>query len=461
MFSKRYQWPARYRLVGICFLYLGGCGVDPVRQTIDVSHPEQWSAADGLPQATIAHWAESLNDPLLNALLQETLQHNYDLKAAAARVKSANETANLIGAGRLPQLQFGPGYRRGRLPETLGGGYESAAFTALFNFDWELDVWGRIQAARQSAQQEADALAADYQSARLSLAARTAQVYFELAEARLQSDVAAQSVKDRTVIVDLIRGRFNRGLTRGLDLRLALTDLADAEAQLANARNRVQIAARLLDVLLGRYPDAGLVDQARFAELPPPVAAGLPSELLKRRPDIIAALERLRAADSRLESAEKALLPRITLTASGGTGSPALTELIDPRAAAWNLALGLLQPIFTGDRLQAQIRLSEAEVEAALADYKGIALNAFREVEQTLAAEAWLRNQEKALKEAIEQTEASRKLAVYSYQQGLIQILTLLDSYRSALGAQSAHLAVRRQLLSNRVELYLALGGAV
>lgn len=461
MFSRDIQWSGRPWPAVLLWLSLSGCGVDAVRQSVDVGHPEQWAAADGSSQSTIERWAVTLNDPQLTALLDETLQHNYDLKAAAARVKVAGETVNIVGSARLPQLNFIPGYQRGKISGAGQGGDHGGAFNALFSASWELDVWGRIQAAQQSARQEADALAADYRSARLSLAARTAQVYFELAEARLQSEVATQSVKDRTVIVDLIRGRFNRGLTRGLDLRLALTDLADAEAQLASARNRVQIAARLLDVLLGRYPDAGLVDQARFAELPPPVAAGLPSELLKRRPDIIAALERLRAADSRLESAEKALLPRIALTASGGTGSPALAELIDPRAAAWNVAMGLLQPVFTGGRLQAQIRLNEAEVEAALADYQGIALNAFREVEQTLAAEAWLRNQEKALKEAVEQTQASRKLAVYSYQQGLIEILTLLDSYRSALSAQSAHLAVQRQLLNNRVELYLALGGAV
>ncbi|MGR8929649.1 MAG: efflux transporter outer membrane subunit [Gammaproteobacteria bacterium] len=383
---------------------------------VQISHPDQWETQNNANDQAMVHWSETLSNPQLTELLQETLRNNYDLKSAAARVRSANEAANIVGSARLPQLGFTPGCRRSRVPETLGGPYETGAFSALFNLNWELDVWGRIQAAKQSAQRRADTVNADYQFARLSLAARTSQLYFELAEAHLQSEVAAQSVGDRSVIVELIRGRFNRGLTRDLDLRLALTDLANAEAQLADTRNRMQTTARLLDVLLGRYPSASLIEQARFVELPPPVAAGLPSELLTRRPDIGSATERLRAADSSLESAEKALLPRITLTASGGTSSPALAELIDPRAAAWNLAMGLVQPLFTGDRLQARIQLNEAEVEAALADYKSVALNAFREVEQTLAAETWLRNREKALTEAVEQTEASRKLAVYSYQ---------------------------------------------
>ncbi|MCQ8131061.1 TolC family protein, partial [Methylomonas rivi] len=128
---------------------------------------------------------------------------------------------------------------------------------------------------------------------------------------------------------------------------------------------------------------------------------------------------------------------------------------------AWHLAAGLAQPLFTGGRLEGEIRLNDARVRQVYNQYQTVALNAFREVEQTLAAEAWLREREKALREAVDQTEASRKLAVYSYQQGLIQILTLLDSYRSTLNAQSAHLRVQRQLLNNRIDLYLALGGAV
>lgn len=461
MHSANKQWTAWHWLFGISLLCLFGCGVEPAREQVELSIPEKWTASEQSMQPVTDHWLLALADPTLKSLLHEALQNNYDLKAAAARVTAAREQAVIEGADRWPQLALIPGYRRGEEPDTGNGHYQSSTFSALFSLSWELDVWGRIQAAQQSAEQEANALAADYHFARLSLTARTAQTYFDLAEAHLQSEVAAQSVKDRSVIADLIRGRFNKGLTRGLDLRLALTDLANAEAQLADTRNQEQIVARRLDTLLGRYPDAGLIAKASFSELPPPVAAGLPSELLARRPDIIAGFERLRAADSRLESANKALLPRITLTASGGSGSPALAELADPRAAAWHVAMGLLQPIFTGDRLQGQIRLSEAEVEAALNDYKVIALNAFREVEQALATEAWLRNQEKALREAVEQTKASRKLAVYSYQQGLIEILTLLDSYRSTLNAQSAHLVVQRQLLNNRINLYLALGGTV
>lgn len=439
-------------------MLLTACATTTERNAIDMTQsPAQWTAANASDKPIATQWLSAFADPELSSLVHDALNHNYDLKAAAARVDAARQQARIDGAARWPQLAFAAGYQR----DATITNSESGAFEALFAMSWEIDVWGRIKAAQQAAGQDAEAVAADYHGAGLSLAARTAQSYFELIEANLQAEVAEQSTKDRRTIVDLVRGRFARGLTRGLDLRLVLTDLENAKAQLAGARNRVQIVTRRLEVLLGRYPGNSFKKRSALPAPPAALSAGLPSELLARRPDLATALSRLRASDSRVESAKKALLPRITLTAAGGTGSPALTELVDPRAVAWNLAMGLVQPIFTGGRLTAAIHLNEARTEEAFNQYQSTALNAFREVEQALAAEAWLREQERALKEAVEQTEASRKLAIYSYRQGLIEILTLLDSYRSTLNAQSAHLSVQRQLLSNRIDLYLALGGGV
>lgn len=452
-------------------MVMTGCESTPVHQpdVLAFDRPSHWQSQALPSEHAVGNWLASFNDQPLTALVEKGLSHNFDLRAAAARVDAAKEQAVIAVAGRLPQVFFAPGYQRSR--DSING--ESGQFLALFNLSWELDVWGRIKDSQQAAVEDAVAVGEDYQAARLSLAARFAQIYFQWREARLQAEVAAQSVKDRGVIVELVRGRFNKGLTRGLDLRLALTDLANAEAQLAQTQNDVQLLHKQLQTLLGRYPSfdvTTVADQANeFApakaqHLPePPVtlAAGLPSELLNRRPDVVAAFKRLQAADQRLASSEKALLPRITLTAAGGSVGSALADIVDPRAAAWNLAAGLAQPLFTGDRLQADIRLKQANVEDAYNQYQSVALNAFREVEQALAAESRLREQEQALREAVSQTEASRKLAVYSYRQGLIEILTLLDSYRSTLNAQSAHLAVQRQLLTNRISLYLALGGAV
>lgn len=423
--------------------------------------PAQWAVTDAAMSAVADHWIAAFADPQLTHLVNTALADNFDLRAVAARVDAARAQARIEGARRWPQLGFGAGYQRAQVRDAGFGSTEYGAFEAVFDLSWELDVWGRLAAGQRSAAQDAAAAEADFHAARLSLAARTAQSYFDLAEARLQVEVAERSIHDRRTLAELVRERFARGLAQGLDVRLALTDLANAEAQLAQARNVQQIASRRLETLLGRYPAGALSGLAQMPSPPAALAAGLPSELLARRPDLSAAFKRLCAADARLESAQKALLPRIALTAAGGTRSAALADLADPRAAVWNLALGLVQPVFAGGRLHGDIQLQEARVAEAFNQYQSVALNAFREVEQALAAEAWLREQELALREAVAQTQASQQSAVYAYRNGFIEILTLLDSYRSILNAQTEHLAAQRKLLNNRIELYLALGGGV
>lgn len=448
-------------LLGCALLGLWGCGNTPERaaQPLGFTPPPQWTATATRSASAPQSWVDSFADPKLSTLIRNALTHNYDLQALAARVEAARAQAVIDGAGRWPQLGFAPSYQRAKVRDAGYGSTEFGAFEALFTLEWEVDLWGRLRSAQQAAVRDAEASAAEVAAARLSLAARVAQTYFELVEARRQVEVAEQSIRERRAIVELVRGRFARGLTRGLDLRLALTDLNHAEAQLADVRNQAQSIARRLDLWLGRYPQGQAETSAQLPDPPAAPPTGLPSELVERRPDLQSASLRLQAADARVDSARKALLPRIALTAAGGMRSAALAELADPRAIAWNLAAGLLQPIFTGGRLQGQIRLNEAQAVAALHQYRGLALQAFREVEHALAAETQLREQERALREAVAQTQESRKLAVHAYRHGYIEILTLLDSYRGTLNTQSEHLAVQRQLLNNRIALYLALGG--
>lgn len=447
-------------LCGLLLLLTIGCTSSIKRDALQSvgSLPAAWAGIQTTNTIAVSHWLKTFNNADISALVHTALQQNPDLKAAAARVDMAQEQARIAGANLYPQLFLNGGYLR----QTPTSQYPSnQEFIALFNLSWELDVWGRIKASHESAALDAEAALSDFEAARLSIAARVAMSYFDLIEARLQTEVASESIKDRSIIVELIRGRYAKGLSSALDLRLVLTDLANAKARLAEARNQLQLVAHRLQVLLGQYPDGGIHYQSSLPEPPAILAAGLPSQLLERRPDLKAAMARLRSADAGLVSSKKALLPRITLTADGGTTSAALSAIIDPRTAAWNLAIGLLQPVFIGGRLTATIRLNEAHTIEALNNYRMIALTAFREVEQSLAAEALLREKESALKTAVEQTRASRRLAVISYRQGLIDILTLLDSYRSTLNTQSDFLLVRRQLLDNRINLYLALGGAV
>jgi NodT family efflux transporter outer membrane factor (OMF) lipoprotein len=434
---------------------------DPLKESVGL--PPAWVARPAEAyQAEVSAWLASFDNADLKILIAAALEGNNDLKATAARIPQARALSRIEGAQAKPQVDLNPEYQH------TGAGRDARAYapngsvwSVPFNFSWEWDVWDRIADARQAADLSAEAAEADLRSATLSLAARTAQSCFELAETRQRVAVVQASIDDRGALVELLQGRFNLGLAQGLDLSLALTDLSDARAELNDAANQMQLAQRRLEVLLGRYP-AGTFERCRqLPELPAAMPAGLPAELLNRRPDIVAAFDRLRAQDHRLNSARKALLPRVTLAASGGSLGNSLADLSDPRSAAWNLALGLTQPLYAGDRLQADIDLRRAQSDEALHLYRETVLQALREVEQSLAAESWLRGREQALAATVEQTETSRALAIYSYRNGTVDILTLLDSYRSTLIAQTALLDARLKLLDNRLDLYLALGGGV
>ncbi len=456
------------RLAGIVAVTLitGGCIRTPERTALTTASavPGQWSAGTQRPSDTsVDRWLATFQDARLKQLVAEGLAQNYDLQASAARVQQALAQARIEGAPRLPQLDLKANGERSQ-DNFVGIDGEPAKFLAnnfalRADISWELDVWGRIRASRDASRAEAVAAQRDFEAARLSLAARIAQAWYRLVEARQQVEVAESSITDRRTIAGLVRGRFELGLSQGLELRLAETDLATAEAQLASVRNQLQLAQRDLELVLGRYPRAGLTAAGELPSLPKPVPSGLPAQLLERRPDLLAARARLTAADQRVASAQAALLPRFTLTGGGGVRSQELDAWFSPTSAVWNVAGGLLQPLFTGGRLTNEIKRNEAGVVEALANYRQTALTAFREVEQTLAAEEWLRGQERSLLAATRQAEENKQAVVYAYRNGLTDILTLLDNYRSVLDTRSEHLAVKRQLLTNRIDLYLALGG--
>lgn len=453
------------RWLWLPLVFLSACMSMPERDAVREAGPLPifWTARPvSAEKDEVTSWLASFNDRDITNLVLAALDGNNDLKEAAARVDQARAQARIEGAPGKPQVELAPAFEHGG----AGRDAKSQTFTGSrwllpFNLSWELDVWGRIADTQQAAVLEADAAKADLYGAALSLAARTAQSCFQLAEARQRVDVIQASIDERGELVELLQGRFNLGLAQGLDLSLALTDLSDARAELNDAGNRIQQAQRRLEVLLGRYPEGGIDYCVRLPELPDALPAGLPSELLTRRPDVTAAFVRLRSRDQRLNSARKALLPRVTLASSGGSLGDTLSDLTDPRSAAWNLVLGLAQPLYAGDRLQGAIDLQAAQSNEALYRYRETVLNAFREVEQSLAAEAWLIGREHALVETVKQTETSRSLAIYSYRNGSADILTLLDSYRSILMARTSLLDARLQLLNNRLDLYLALGGGV
>ena len=426
----------------------------------------QWSAGSTVYTGPVSPvgWLEDLPKSQVKKLVDEAIEHNYDLRAAAARMRAARARSVIEGAERFPQVRASQDSARFLTVDQNDQRQRANDFGLSLNLSWEIDLWGRLRDISRAADLDAAAAASDFRAARLSLAANTAKAWFNTVETELQVELARDTVKSFRDNLDIIQRAFDAGVDEpggdnALDLRLARANVAGAESQLAFSQRNRDAAARSLETLLGRYPANAVRVAKRLPSIRRRVPAGLPSELLLRRPDLIAAESRLAARGLQVSASKKAFLPSVTLTARGGTNSREFSELLDTDRLVANLAGGIVQPITEGGRLRGALALSAAELDEVLQGYAQATLEAFREVETALAAERYLAGQEAALVVAATESDAAETLAVEQYGRGLVDIITVLGAQRRAFDANSALIAVRNERLQNRIDLYLALGG--
>ena len=464
------QYLRRILLVSLALLPAGCASPPPAtKPDLGVKLPGGWTAPgridDGAPSNDPGWWS-TFADKGLDSIVEESLRNNRDLRIAAIRVDRAEAQAVISGADTLPALGFqADGAKSKRNFFGLPFGEEdsfSSTFSnygAALNLSWELDLWGRLRSGKSAALADREAAMADLHGARLSLVGQTCKAWFSVLEARRQAELAEATVENYRASEKQVRERYERGLRSALDLRLARANLATADDNIEAARARKDGAIRQLELLLGRYPAASLETVGALPTIPAKVPAGLPAELLSRRPDVMARERRLAGQRARLYQAKVALLPRISLSGSTGTSSSELKNLVDHDFSVWSLAANLLQPIFQGGRLLAGIDLADSNAREALEDYVKTALRAFGEVETALALEGFLTRREEALTRAVEQSQSARELAEDRYARGLDGIITLLSAQRDAFRSESQLLQIRRLRLDARVDLHLALGG--
>lgn len=450
-----------------------GCVHAPpaTRPATGIQVPETWTAPGAATAAADAlddRWWLDFDDARLTALIEEALEHNLDLIAAAARLDQAAATARVAGAELFPALSGGfTGTRRQQIfvgfpiPGREGNvlSTRSTNYGVDLTLSWEADLWGRLSAQAREGLALYQASRADLAGAQLSIAGQTAKAWFAVAEAGRQVELTRRTVASFQRSADLVRARFEQGVRPPLDVRLALAQLATAEAALESRRRGLDAAIRQLEILAGRYPSGRPEDEGALLAVPAPVPGGIPADLVARRPDLAAAERRAVAAAERLNVSRAALYPRLALTASAGTSSNALGDLVDGDFSVWSLIGNLTAPLFQGGRLRAGVDLAAAGVDERLATYIGTALRAYAEVESSLTAEQLLASREAALREATRQSQAAEELALDRYRNGLIEYVTVLDAQRRTFDSESALLAVQRERLDNRVDLYLALGG--
>ena len=459
------------RWIGVLLtVFAAGCASAPnvAQPELAVTVPERWTASETPAGAIDPEWWTDFDDRGLDAAVGTALERNYDLRAAAARLEAAAADAKIAGANLQPsvQLSFSGSRRKQNFIGFPISGREGFVLSTIstnlgvsLDVSWEADLWGHLRAGSRAALADLQSAAADLRGAQLSIAGQTTKAYFAAAEASQQVALAAATVASFRTASDQVRDRFEQGLRPSLDVRLSLSNLAGAEALLQQRHQQLDATTRQLEVLLGTYAGKTLEIPTTFPGTPAPVPSGLPADLVARRPDLVSSERRLAAETQRVSLARGDLYPRLNLTGSTGTSSNLLRSLIDGDFSVWSLGSSVLQPIFEGGRLRAQVDGAEARTNEALASYAGAVLQAYAEVESALAAEALLAERVSHLVTATEQSRAAERLAEDRYRSGLEAYITVLESQRLALEAEGALIVARRLRLENRVDLYLALGG--
>jgi NodT family efflux transporter outer membrane factor (OMF) lipoprotein len=443
---------------------LAGCIPSPELRTPEVTPAESWSHTTDVPGPVISEWWKSFDDPQLDALVLRALEGNQDLAVAVARLDRARAEARIAGADLKPSV--GAGLNATRQNQKFIGtpipDSTSTRYDASVEVSWEADLWGRIRAGARAAVADYEASEADLRGARMSIAAATVKLWFSIAEVRQQMELAESSAISFSRLAEQIRARYVIGVRPAIDLRLALSNASAAAAEYERRRIQLDGLVRQVEVLIGDYPSGTLLERhppGPPVDRPAPVPAGLPSELLARRPDLVAAERRLVAADQRWAAARRSLYPRLTLTARGGTASDQLDDLLDGDFTIWSLLGGLTQPLFQGGRLRANVDRTAAITDEALARYTGAVLLAYAEVESALNDELLLTEQRRHTADSADQLVAAEALAEERYRSGLGDYLAVLESQTRAFTAQSRLLTLERVRLDRRVDLHLALGG--
>ena len=400
-------------------------------------------------------WLQSFGDPRLEALAAEVLRNSPALRAAAANVEGAAAAARQAGANLAPVVSVGGGAgtsQRGSLDTQTSG--------VALNIGWELDLWGRLSAAAAAAEASYEAIESDFEYGRQSLIGQTAKAWFLATDARQQKMIAQEAVEIFSQLLEFATIRENVGRASAQDIYLARADLSGAEERLRFAQGAYEHSLRSIELMLGRYPSAELEANEDFVPVPPSIPVGVPSALLERRPDIVAAERRVAAAFQRTESAKAAKLPRIGLSLTGGRSSSELIDLVGADQNFWSAATNFVLPIDIGGGLQAQVEINTAEQEAAVAAYGQVALRAFGEVEQALSNESLMAEREAFLSSVVEDNTRAYEASKTQYDVGKIDLLSLLQMQARVLSSRAALVHMKSARLAQRVDLHLALGGS-
>jgi multidrug efflux system outer membrane protein len=452
------------RFAGLLALLASGCmSLEPHYVRPEPAVPASWPVGDAylaqseaaLPTVT---YKDIFRDPRLQALIQQALVNNRDLMAAAANIAAAREQYRIQRANQLPVVNAGAG------TTVTGdkGGSVNATYTAGLNVpNFELDLFGRVRSLSHAQLERYFATEAGARATRLALVASIADAWLVYAADSSLLAIADETARSAATTVKLTRARLEGGVAPRTDLSQAQQILTGAEADLARQTTAVAQDVNALQLLVGAPIDPALLSKS-IDEAAPSVAqlpAGLDSSILLRRPDVVEAEYQLRAANAQIGAARAALFPRISLTGLLGLASEALTRLFTGGAFGWSAGADATYTIFQGGAGHANVRLTEAQRNAAVANYQKVIQTAFREVSDALARRGTMGKEITARTEQSAAAADSLRLSEARYRAGIENFLATLDAQRSSYSARRILVQTKLESAQNLVDLYQSLGG--
>lgn len=408
-------------------------------------------------------WQQYFADAHLQALIAQALEHNRDLRAAVLRVEEVQAAYGIARAGLYPQVDAIGSYNRSRTPADLSfTGRPLIAEDYLVGLgisNWEIDFWGRIRSLKDAALQSFLASDEAGRALQIALIARVADGYMALRELDERIVIARKTIDSRAESLRIFQRRYEVGATSKLDLTQVETLLAQAQSLEYQLRQTRAAQHNALTLLVGSAFELAPAANALDATALPALAAGLPSDLLLARPDIVAAEYRLKAANANIGAARAAFFPRVSLTTTYGSASSELEGLFDAGSHAWKFSPSISLPIFDAGRNRANLDLAEVRRDLAVADYEKTIQTAFREVADALAARQWLQRQVQSQQQTLDALSERSRLVKLRYDSGATSYFEVLDAERELLTAEQQLVQTRRALLSSQINLYAALGG--
>ena len=436
----------------------------PERAPLQPALPAAFGAASSdAPSLAERPWGELLRDREFEALVGEALRNNRDLRVAAERVELARAQYGLARSALVPTIAADASLTEQRVPTPLDPDSNRRARSAqavLAMPAWEIDLWGRLRSLSDAALASVQASEAQRTAVQVSLIAQVAQGWVDLLSIDQQLDIARETARTRREGLRLVQLRFDAGVVSMVDVTQAQSSLAVAEQTTAELERRRALSEHALSLLLGRVPGpvarrSKLADYALPAQLP----AGLPSDLLRRRPDVLAAERSMAAADADVDAARKAFLPSVSLTGFVGLVSPQLSQLLDPGRLGYGVTPAVTLPLFTGGRLEANLDAASARRRISVEEYGRTVHGALREVEDALVSYQRLVEQRAALDRLVAASRERLRLTELRYLGGISSYFEVLDAQRALFDAELSRTQTTGGAYASVVQLYRALGG--